>query len=88
MEARERRSALRSAHYRADGPAVVSLAAEVLQRADVLQLLGDGLLAAVDQRVEGAREAASALRRCVSVAGTATSSLPIISRAPSAQDRL
>ena len=60
MEARERRSALRSAHYRADGPAVVSLAAEVLQRADVLQLLGDGLLAAVDQRVEGAREAASA----------------------------
>jgi len=60
VEVRERRSALRSAHYRADGPAVVSLAAEVLQRADVLQLLGDGLLAAVDQRVEGAREAASA----------------------------
>ena len=60
MEARERRSALRSAHYRADGPAVVSLAAEVLQRADALQLLGDGLLAAVDQHAEGASEAASA----------------------------
>ena len=60
MEARERRSALRSARYRADGPAVVSLAAEVLQRADALQLLGDGLLAAVDQHAEGAREAASA----------------------------
>ena len=60
MEARERRSALRSAHYRADGPAVVSLAAEVLQWADALQLLGDGLLAAVDQHVKGGREAASA----------------------------
>ena len=60
MEATERRSALRSARYRADGPAVVSLAAEVLQRADALQLLGDGLLAAVDQHAEGAGEAASA----------------------------
>lgn len=60
MEARERRSALRSARYRSDGPAVVSLAAEVLQRADALQLLGDGLLAAVDQHAEGAGEAASA----------------------------
>ena len=60
MEARERRSALRSALYRADGPAIVSLAAEVLQTADALQLLGDGLLAAVDQHAEGAIEAASA----------------------------
>jgi hypothetical protein len=60
VEARERRSALRSARYRADGPAVVALAAEVLQRADALQLLGDALLAALNQRAEGAREAASA----------------------------
>jgi hypothetical protein len=60
VEARERRSALRSARYRADGPAVVALAAEVLQSADALQLLGDGLLPAIDQRAEGAREAASA----------------------------
>ena len=60
VEARELRSALRGARYRADGPAVVSLADEVLQRADVLQLLGDGLLAAVDQRAEGAREAGTA----------------------------
>jgi hypothetical protein len=60
VEARERRSALRSARYRADGPAVVSLGAEVLQNADALQLLGGGLLAAIDQHAEGAREVGSA----------------------------
>jgi hypothetical protein len=60
VEAREQRSALRSARYRADGPAVVALAAEVLQRADALQLLGDGLIATVDQRAEGAKGTASA----------------------------
>jgi hypothetical protein len=31
------------------------LAAEVLQRTDALQLLGDGLLTALDQHAEGAR---------------------------------
>jgi hypothetical protein len=60
VEARERRSALRSARHRADGPATVALAAKELERADALQLLGDGLLAAIDQHAEGAREMGSA----------------------------
>ena len=51
---------MRSARYRADGPAIVSLADEVLQKADALQLLGDGLLAAVDQHAEGAGKTALA----------------------------
>ncbi len=51
---------MRSARHRADGPATVALAAKELERADALQLLGDGLLAAIDQHAEGAREMGSA----------------------------
>ena len=60
MDSKEQRSALRAAVYRGNGPAVVHL----LQDAgydDALQLAGDGLIAAVMQRVEGAPELAHRL---------------------------
>jgi hypothetical protein len=57
MDSDEQRSALRAAVYRNDGPAVVDL----LKRGagacdDALQLVGDGLGAAVMQHLEGAPE--------------------------------
>jgi hypothetical protein len=58
MGLKEQRSALRGAVYRSDGPAVVSLLGGGAVPGNALQLAGDGLLAAVAQRVEGARELA------------------------------
>ena len=51
MESKEQRSALRAAVYRGDGPAVVALLRGVGVDDDSLQLAGDGLIAAVMQRV-------------------------------------
>ena len=58
MDSEEQRSALRAAVYRGDGPAVVDLLGGVGAEDDLLQLAGDGLIAAVVQRVEGAVELA------------------------------
>ena len=56
MDSKEQRSALRAAVYRGDGPAVVDLLQAAGNYDDALQLAGDGLMAAVIQRVEGAPE--------------------------------
>ena len=56
MDSKEQRSALRAAVYRGDGPAVVDLLQGAGTYDDALQLAGDGLMAAVIQRVEGAPE--------------------------------
>jgi hypothetical protein len=56
MDSKEQRSALRAAVYRGDGPAVVHLLQGAGNYDDALQLAGDGLMAAVIQRVEGAPE--------------------------------
>jgi hypothetical protein len=61
MEAKEQRSALRAAIYRGDGPAVVELLRGVGADDDSLQLAGDGVTAAVMQRVDGAAELARKL---------------------------
>jgi Uncharacterised protein family (UPF0158) len=58
MESKEQRSALRAAVYRGDGPAVVELLRGVSADGDSLQLAGDGVIAAVMQRVDGAAELA------------------------------
>jgi hypothetical protein len=58
MDAKEQRSALRGAVYRGDGPAVVDLLGGVGAGDDSMQLAGDGLIAAVMQRVDGAPELA------------------------------
>jgi hypothetical protein len=50
---------LRGAVYRGDGIAVVALGRQAAMPDDVLQLLGDGLLAAVSQHVDGAVELAA-----------------------------
>jgi hypothetical protein len=67
MDSEEQRSALRAAVYRDDGPAVVRLLRGVGAYDDALQLAGDGLIAALMQRVDGAPELARdlvvALRR-------------------------
>lgn len=67
MNCEEQRSALRAAVYRRDGAAVVHLLRGVGDYDDSLQLAGDGLIAAVNQRVDGAAELARdlvvALRR-------------------------
>jgi hypothetical protein len=54
MDSKEQRSALRAAVYRGDGRAVVDLLGGVGAEDDSLQLAGDGLIAAVTQRVDGA----------------------------------
>src|ERR1700752_785019 len=54
MDAKEQRSALRGAVYRGDGPAVVDLLRRAGADDESLQLAGDGALAAVLQRVDGA----------------------------------
>ena len=61
MDSKEQRSALRAAVYRGDGPAVVDLLRGVGAEDDSLQLAGDGLIAAVMQRVDGAAELARGL---------------------------
>ncbi len=67
MESKEQRTALRAAVYRRDGSAVVRLLGGVGAYGDVLQLAGDGLIAALMERVDGASELARdlviALRR-------------------------
>lgn len=52
------RAELRGAVYRGDGMAVVALARQTALPEDALQLLGDGLLAAVSQHVTGAADLA------------------------------
>src|ERR671924_760384 len=61
MDSEEQRSALRAAVYRGDGPAVVELLRGVGADDDALQLAGDGVIAAVMQRVDGAAELARKL---------------------------
>jgi hypothetical protein len=61
MDSKEQRSALRAAVYRGDGPAVVELLGGVGGDDDSLQLAGDGLIAAIVQRVDGAAELAGKL---------------------------
>ena len=61
MDSKEQRSALRAAVYRGDGRAVVDLLRGVGADDDSLQLAGDGLIAAVMQRVDGAAELARGL---------------------------
>jgi len=61
MDSKEQRATLRGAVYRGDGPAVVRLLHGVGAYDDSLQLAGDGLIAAVMQRVDGAAELARGL---------------------------
>ena len=61
MDSKEQRSALRAAVYRGDELAVVELLRGVGTDDDSLQLAGDGLIAAVMQRVDGAAELARKL---------------------------
>jgi hypothetical protein len=61
MDSKEQRSVLRAAVYRGDGPAVVDLLGGVGAEDESLQLAGDGVTAAVMQRVDGAPEVAREL---------------------------
>ena len=61
MDSKEQRFALRAAVYRGDGPAVVHLLRGVGAYDDSLQLAGDGVIAALMQRVDGAPELAHGL---------------------------
>jgi hypothetical protein len=58
MDSKEQRAALRAAVYRGDGHAVVDLLGGVGGYENSLQLAGDGLIAALMQHVDGARELA------------------------------
>src|SRR6516225_6624405 len=58
MDSEEQRSALRAAVYRGDGAAVVELLGGVGAEDESLQVAGDGVVAAVMQRVDGAAELA------------------------------
>jgi hypothetical protein len=58
MDSKEQRSALRAAVYRRDGPGIVYLLRGVGAYDDSLQLAGDGVSAALMQRVDGAPELA------------------------------
>jgi len=61
MDSEEQRSALRAAVYRGDGAAVVELLGGVGADDESLQVAGDGVVAAVMQRVDGAPELAGEL---------------------------
>src|SRR5438309_4130748 len=61
MDSEEQHSALRAAVYPGDGPAVVDLLRRVGADDDALPLAGDGVIAAVMQRVDGAAELAGKL---------------------------
>jgi hypothetical protein len=61
MDAQEQRCALRAAVYRGDGLAVVELLRGVGADDGSLQLAGEGLIAAVMQRVDGAADLARKL---------------------------
>ena len=61
MDSEEQRSALRAAVYRGDGRAVVDLLRGVGGDDESLRLAGDGVIAAVMQRVDGAAELARKL---------------------------
>jgi hypothetical protein len=61
MGSEQQRVELRAAVYRADGQAVVHLLSGVGADENSLQLVGDGLIAALLQRVDGARELAGDL---------------------------
>lgn len=56
MTGRDWRTDLRGAVYRGDGPAVVALLRHALMPDDALQLIGDGLWAALIQHVDGAAD--------------------------------
>jgi hypothetical protein len=58
MTARDWRTNLRGAVYRADGQAVVAWLRHTLMPDDVLQLIGDGLVAALTQDVDDAADLA------------------------------
>ena len=58
MDSEEQRAALRAAVYRRDGPAVVDLLRGAGADDESLQLAGDGVIAAVMQREDGAAELA------------------------------
>lgn len=66
MDDREVLTHLRTVVYRGDGPALVVLLSESPWPADSLQLIGDGLLAAVGADVDGASALA---RACVDALG-------------------
>lgn len=66
MDDREVLTHLRTVVYRGDGPALVVLLSESPWPADSLQLIGDGLVAALRGGVDGAPELA---RRCVDSLG-------------------
>jgi hypothetical protein len=71
MDSKEQRSALRAAVFRGDGPAVVDLLRGVGAYDDSLQLAGDGLIAPLMERVDGAAELAGDLGlRSAGEAGT------------------
>jgi hypothetical protein len=61
MGSEKQRSALRAAVYRGDGPAVVELLRSAGADDESLQLAGDGVIAALMQRVDGAAELARKL---------------------------
>jgi hypothetical protein len=62
VEARERRRQLRAAVFTSNGPAIAELLRQAPWPEHALQLIGDGLLAAVGQRVDGAERL---VRECV-----------------------
>jgi hypothetical protein len=66
MEAKERRRQLRAAVFTGDGDALVSLLRQTPWPEYALQLMGDGLIAALGQRVGGAEELA---RECATALG-------------------
>ena len=63
MDAKQRRAELRGAVNRSDGAVVVQLADQWLGSDIALQLLGDGLIAALAQHVTGAEALAGDVAR-------------------------